>query len=330
MIIKLGALGDVIRTIPIAKSLKNLFPESEISWVTKKSSVEILKTVKEIDKVFTIPFATKEEFDRLYNFDIEIGATSLAEKIGSKQKYGFYADGDYVISFNIGAEDYLNTLFDDETKKTNKKTYQELMFEAADLPYNKEEFHLEIPKTDLNYADKFMLDNKIKTENLIGLHIGSAPRWPSKAWHEESIKKFITLAKEKGFDIFLFAGPDDAEKQSKITQDLAAENIKVYKNNPHNSLMQFASLANFCHALICSDSMALHLSISLKKPTLGLFFCTSPDEVEGYGILTKLVSPNLYEFFPEKMDQYNEELVKSISPEEVLTALEKSLQDRNK
>ena len=73
--------------------------------------------------------------------------------------------------------------------------------------------------------------------------------------------------------------------------------------------------------MVCSDSLALHVSLALKKPTIGLFFCTSPNEVEDYGVLRKIVSPMLYEFFPEKMDQYSEELVKSISADEVLNAI---------
>ena len=58
-----------------------------------------------------------------------------------------------------------------------------------------------------------------------------------------------------------------------------------------------------------------------EKKTVALFFCTSPEEVEGYGHLKKLVSPMLYDFFPEKQDQYSEELVNSISAEEVLKAI---------
>ena len=63
------------------------------------------------------------------------------------------------------------------------------------------------------------------------------------------------------------------------------------------------------------------LKLALKKFTIGLFFCTPPNEVEGYGLLVKLVAPKLYEFFPEKMDQYDESLVKSITPSQVLHAI---------
>ena len=77
-----------------------------------------------------------------------------------------------------------------------------------------------------------------------------------------------------------------------------------------------------CSVLVCSDSYALHVALALSKKVVGLFFCTSPWEVEGYGLLKKVVSPKLSEFFPERSDKYNEGLVKSISAEEVLKAIE--------
>ena len=74
--------------------------------------------------------------------------------------------------------------------------------------------------------------------------------------------------------------------------------------------------------MITVDSFALHVSLALKKQTIGFFFCITPNEIEDYGLLKKLTSPFLYDFFPEKMDVYDENLTKSISAEEVLSALE--------
>ncbi|HLD37090.1 MAG TPA: glycosyltransferase family 9 protein, partial [Candidatus Nanoarchaeia archaeon] len=236
-------------------------------------------------------------------------------------KYGFYSDGDYPAAFNTGAEYYLNTLFDDDLKKSNRKTYQEMMFSAAELPWKKQFCPIYLSEKDKRYAADFIKDNNLNTENLIGIHIGSSPRWPSKAWHESELKKFIIKAKEKGYEILLFGGPDEKEKHGRISKEMQAKGIRIYANNPKNTLKEFSALVSICKKIICSDSLALHISLSLKKPVIGLFFCTSPDEIEGYGILKKIVSPMLEQFFPERMDEYSEELTKSISAEEVLKSL---------
>ena len=322
IIIKLGAKGDVIRTLPIAKALKEEYPNSKIYWITKENVKSLLTNISYIDRLFVLPFNTHEEFDVLYNFDIEDEATSIASQAKAKKKYGFYKNENYISAFNLGGEYYLNTLFDDEIKKTNKKTYQEMMFEAAELNYKREFVPLVLKKEDLEYAINFIKENKINTEKLIGIHMGASPRWPSKIWHEDNLKEFIIGAKNKGYEILLFAGPDEVERQKKFIEGLKEGNVLVCKNEPNNTDRQFASLINICKVVVCSDSFALHVSLALKKPTIGLFFCTSPNEVEDYGFLKKIVSPILYEFFPEKMDEYNEELTKSIKAEEVLSVLE--------
>jgi len=323
LIIKLGALGDVIRTLPLAKALKREFKGCEINWVTKENAASIVKRCKYVDKVYALPYNEKINYDRLYNFDIDKDATTLATEINASVKKGFYSDNNYPLAFDMGGEYYLNTLFDDEIKKNNKKTYQEMMFESAGLKYNKESIDINLTKEDINYSSDFVKKNNLKLGKIIGIHIGSSPRWPSKSWHESKIIEFVTKVKQEGYDVLLFAGPDDVEKQKNIINSLNNKKIPISKNDPDNSLTEFYSLMNICNYIVCSDSLALHLALALKKKTIALFFCTSYNEIEGYGFLNKIVSPLLEKFFPERMNEYNEELTKSIKPEQVLEAIKR-------
>ena len=122
-IIKLGALGDVVRTTPILEAIKEKYPDSEITWITEPESKEILEGNPNINKILTLPIEeTLEEFNVLYNFDIEDKATKLASLIKAEKKYGYFDNEGFPSSFNNGAEYYLNTVFDDELKKSNRKT----------------------------------------------------------------------------------------------------------------------------------------------------------------------------------------------------------------
>jgi len=322
LIIKLGADGDVLRTLPLAKALKSKYPDSEITWLTKGDISELLQGIQYISNVITIPPKTEENFDILYNFDLDVEASNLSKNIKADKKYGFYLDGGYPAAFNSGAEYYLNTMFDDGLKRNNKKTYQEMMFEAAELKYNKEDYEIILNNKDKKYADKFKKEFKLKDENVIGIHIGASSRWPSKVWVLEKVKEFIIKASKKGYKIILFGGPNEIERQDTLCYDLKSKGIDLLRNNPNNTKREFASLLNLCDVVVCSDSFALHLSLGLKKRTIGLFFCTSPNEVESYGLLKKVVSPLLYEFFPEKMNEFSPVLVNSITADEVLTAIE--------
>ena len=199
------------------------------------------------------------------------------------------------------------------------------MFDAAELPYNTDHSPLYLSEQEKEYGRKFIQENNLFSNNIIGIHLGASPRWPSKAWHTDNLKEFIIKAKEKDYEILLFGGPDEAEKHESFVQELNNQGIKIYKNNPSNTDKEFFSLVENCKKVIAGDSFALHVALALKKPTIGLFFCTPPNEVEDYNLLTKLVSHHLYDIFPEKCDQYDENLTKSISAEEVLKAVEEDL-----
>lgn len=318
-IIMLGADGTVVRTISIVKAIKDKYKDAKISWITRGDVSTLIDNLPFLNKVYTLPYKIEEKFDILYNLDIDKEATLLAEKINADKKYGFYSEGDFPAAYTSGGEYYLNTLFDDELKKNNKKTFQEMMFEIIEIPYKKERYQIILTDKDRKYASDFIKENGIKTEKLIGVNMGASSRWPSKAWSEEKVKEFVKLAKNKDYEILLFGGPQESKKHEELSKELEKQKINIYRNNPNNSKREFASLVSICKFMVCPDSFSMHVSIALGIPTIGLFFCTSPAEIEGYNVLTKVVSPQLKEFFPERMNEYNEDLVNSISAEEVFS-----------
>ncbi|MSS74673.1 lipopolysaccharide heptosyltransferase family protein [Candidatus Pacearchaeota archaeon] len=314
-IIKLGADGDVIRTLPLLKGIKQKYPASHITWITKGDVATLLETVKEIDSVVRVPYHGRDVFDVIYNFDIEQEALDLVERIDASEKYGFYAVDGFPTAYTTGGEYYLNTLFDDDLKRNNTKTYQEMMFEVAEFPYHHEYLGLTLSQEDKMYAQAFLKEHALHSSKLIGIHMGASSRWPSKVWHSENVQAFIRLAFHQGYQILLFGGPNEQEKLQPFVAHLAQGGITVASNNPLNTKREFAALVSLCSTIITGDSLALHIALALKKRTIGLFFVTSPAEVEDYGLLSKLIAPRLSEFFPEKSDQYDEALTKSISSE---------------
>lgn len=323
-IIKLGALGDVVRTTPILEAIKEKYPESEITWITKPASREILEGNPKIDKILETPCKIEEEFDILYSVDIDETATQLANEINAKEKIGYYNLDGFPASFNLEAEYYLNTVFDDPLKKSNNKTYQEMIFEAMKLDWKNQKIELFLDDKSKNFANSFLQENNLVRKKLLGINIGSSKRWPSKAWHLSKIQEFIPLAQEQGYEVVLIWGDSEKESIDKLSNNLSEKGIRFYKTDTRHSLKDFFALINICDKILTADSFALHAALAFNKPTTGLFFCTSPNEIEGYGLIDKIVSPQLNEFFPEKSDQYDESLVNSISVDAVIESINKN------
>ncbi len=319
-IIKLGALGDVVRTTPIIEALKHKFPNSKITWITKKESLEILEDNPNIEKIETLPIKNEEKFDILYNFDIDEEATKLALQIKADKKYGYYDNEGFPASFNESAEYYINTYFDDDLKTSNRKTYQEMIFDSAELPYHKQKIKLYLKEEDKEFGEDFLRLNNIKKGKVIGINIGSSKRWPSKSWDISKIKEFTERVLDLGYHPIILGGKGEEEDIEKLKSHFKSRE-GIYYADTKSSLKKFFSIIHACDVILCADTLALHVALAFDKKVIGLFFCTSPYEIEGYNQLVKIVSPLLSQFFPEKMDQYDKELKNSISVEEVLKAL---------
>ncbi|HLC31202.1 MAG TPA: glycosyltransferase family 9 protein [Candidatus Nanoarchaeia archaeon] len=320
-IIKLGAMGDVLRTLCVAEALKKEFEGCEIHWITKSNIAPLVKLCPFVDTVYSLPAVPSGNFDGLYCFDADEEAGAIAMKTSAGKKLGFYYQSGYPMSFNAGAEHYLNTMFDDALKKSNRKTYQEMMFEAAELHWKGERGAIVLGREEKEYAQQFWKEQGLEGKKVIGIHMGASPRWPSKVWHPDRLKECIMLLKGKGFEVLLFGGLDEREKLKGFWEGLKKQGIGVVCNHPDNSVREFAALVARCSVVIGSDSFALHVALSLGVRTVGLFFCTSPWEVEDYGLLDKMISPLLEQYFPERQDEYGEELVKSISAEQVVSLI---------
>jgi heptosyltransferase-2 len=51
VIVKLGALGDVLRTTPILFALERKHPNAHITWVTKKNAKDMLEVTPRIHRL---------------------------------------------------------------------------------------------------------------------------------------------------------------------------------------------------------------------------------------------------------------------------------------
>src|SRR4030042_759521 len=55
LVLRLSAVGDVIRTLPAAKAVKEHVPSSSITWIVEEPSQAFLKSQPEVDEVVLFP-----------------------------------------------------------------------------------------------------------------------------------------------------------------------------------------------------------------------------------------------------------------------------------
>ncbi|MBI2541616.1 glycosyltransferase family 9 protein [Candidatus Woesearchaeota archaeon] len=296
LIIKLGAIGDVIRTTAIIPGLKEKYKNCRIDWAVKKLSFDVLKNNKMIDKVWIIEsYKPGKSYDLVISLDDEDMACELASKTGSKKIIGAYIEdgqkkytNDSSLWFDMGLISRFGKQRADELKALNRKTHPEIMYNILDLKYKKQEPILNLDEKNLKFGKEFALKNNIsKKDFVVGINTGAGGRWEDKKLSiEETCELIDKLSRIKNLKIILFGGPEEIERNKQI---IKKSKTKVIDAGCSNSLMEFASLVNLCNVLVTSDSLALHIGVALKKKIVAFFYPTSASEIELYERGVKII-----------------------------------------
>ena len=225
LIIKLAAIGDVLRTTPILPVLKEKYPLSYITWITDGSSLPVLEDNPFIDRLLFVTLENTlrlqvEKFDLLICLDKDATATSLAAMVKADVKLGFALSGTgHIYSLNKEANHLLRLGVSDELKfRQNTKTYQQLIFEALGVTEKYGEYIITLPDKYNTYARNHLRNFGIDPGKLlIGLNTGAGKRFATKRWE---IQSFVELADKLQNDlnaqILLLGGPEERERNREI------------------------------------------------------------------------------------------------------------------
>jgi ADP-heptose:LPS heptosyltransferase len=330
LIVKCRAQGDVLRTTPILPALKRKYPQSFIAWVVDAESLPLLAHNPLIDRLYAFDLEgslalLREKYDIVISLDKEPGPTALATEMAAAQKFGFGRNefGNLVV-FNA-ASDYAYRLgVDDELKfYRNRKTYQEIMHEAAELPFARDEYIFELPAEAREKASRFFRRHRVPARKpAIGLNTGAGARFATKQWPIEShIRLASLISRRLGARAFLLGGPRERDFNGAIARRLRDQ---VYDTGTDNSLADFAGFLDRMDVVVSSDTLGMHLAIALRKRVVGLFGPTCPQEIDLYGrgvkIFAGLQCAPCY-----KQVCSDGECLKAITPEAVFEQVRKLL-----
>lgn len=289
LIVKLAAVGDVLRTTSILPPLKQKYQGAHITWVTKKNAAPLLSENKCIDRILSIEenyieFLRNESFDIGICLDSDPHSATIHSVAECKNRFGFVANraGAVTLANDMASEWWLMGVNDDRKKK-NRKTYQQIMYEICDLPLPTQRPQLTLNDGVREFGASFLQRNGIKSSSrIVGINTGGGGRWQYKKWTFEGYVDFIRLLKQRhpSVEILLFGGPEEVDLNKRIH---ATVGDLVVDAGCNNSLMEFSSLVNTVDILLTSDSLAMHIGVACGKATVVLVGPTSPWELDVFG-----------------------------------------------
>ena len=324
LIIKLDAVGDVLRTTSILKPLKKKYADSYIEWCTRFNSLEIFENNLLVDEVITIEDDAlnrieAEQYDLVINLDTSKFSSAIATNASAKEKFGFVlSKNGFVEAASDNAQRWLEMSAFDDVKKSNPKSYQQIMCEILnlDLPVEPPVIILSTKETEKVLSKNFVRQIN-PAKSTIGLNVGVGTKWPSKGWSFKSWQELIEKLGNDKYNLLLLGGPEEIA----ITNQLKAEYKYLINTGCDNSLLEFSAIVDLCDLVITADTLALHIATALEKKIIALFGSTSANEIELYGKGIKLSSPDGCKCYYRKYCSQETSCMEKINAEMVIEAV---------
>lgn len=301
LIIKYGALGDVVRTACLLPGLERLVGSpAHVTWLTSAPAEDLVRRMPGVDRVLVsgtpaVNQLNVEHFDLVICLEKEPEPCSIAMTVQADSKRGVGLSR-YGTPYPLSEHaDYYFALGldDDEKFFKNEKTYQQLVYEAIDLEYQGERYEIELTDEDRAAAERRFssFEAPSSVRRWVGLNPGAGDVFAFKAWREDGYVALIREVAERCADVgfVLLGGPGEAALLDRI--DEATAGSPVFNAGTDNSLGAFAAIIDRCDALVCGDTLAMHLAVARRVRAVVMFGPTCEQEVDLFGLGRKIKTP---------------------------------------
>ena len=281
LIVRLGALGDIVHTIPAAAALRHAFPDAAIDWLVDARHRAIVDLVEGLDRVIVVRAGTpaawieavrelrRERYDAALDFQGLMKSAVLARASGARR----------VIGFSIW---HLR-------EKTARPFYSETDAKHGPPVAPDEAPHVIRKNLDLLRAVGVTTDRiafplaRMDSPALreVRASLGSSPfalinpgaAWPNKRWPAERFGEVAAFLREvRGLPSVVLWGPgEEALAETVVRSSDGAARIA-----PATRISDLLELSRAASLILSGDTGPLHIAAAAGTPTVALFGPTDP------------------------------------------------------
>lgn len=296
LVVSLEAMGAVLRSTVILPAIKSKFPNSHITWITKKPMHLLLKGNPYIDRLYSLCeedliSLSALEFDIAYVVDKSILAAGVLKKTSADLIYGFIADPNSgaILPATSAAKELWEIGLNDEKKFfQNKKPETQLLLEALELShFCPKGYANPLSENDLMAVEKKRKEWSQSKLPLIGINTGCSGVIPYKKLTVEFQRKIIAEIIKKNLGrVVLLGGPEDTVRNQQI-----AYGLDVIESSTVSGIRDGYQSVGACDIIVTGDSLGMHMGIALDKWVVTWFGPTCEQEIDdfghGYKVLTQ-------------------------------------------
>jgi len=301
LILRLSAVGDVIRTLPAIKALKEHTPSS-ITWIVEEPSQDLLESQPEVDEVILFPrkrwtqgmkslrrmWGTigemgefimglrKRRFDVVLDFHGILKSGLLSFLSGSPKRIGYdrrsTKEGNFLFS---------NVKVKLPKERIGRFQRNLALLKGMGLAVKGLKYSLYIPREDQEYVESFFKASSSLKRPLIAIHPGTSTKALFKRWMPDQYAQLADrLTRELNATVLFTWGAGELEWVEGIRKEMKESSLLGPKTK---SLTQLGEVYRRCNLYIGGDTGPMHIASLMGIPTVVIYGPTDPIENEPFG-----------------------------------------------
>ena len=304
LVVRLSAVGDVIRTLPAVKAVKEHYPSSHVAWVVEEPSKTLLESQPEIDEVILFPRRRwtqglrsprqrvqtakeiwqfiknlrRQRFDLVLDFHGIMKSGIIAFFSGSPQRIGFdwrsSREGNFLFS---------NIKVRLPRESMNRYRRNAFLLKGIGLDINPLRADLSLPAEDRDYVDAFLRGLSTPVARpLIAIHPGSSLTFASKRWMADRYAQLADrLIREFRGTVLFTWGPEELTRVESIRQAMNETSLLGPRTA---SLTQLGEVFRRCDLFIGGDTGPMQVASMVGTPVIVIYGPTDPILYEPLGV----------------------------------------------
>ena len=273
LIVRLGALGDIVHAVPAAAALRAAYPDAQIDWLVDAKHRRFLECVTVVDRIVTLERASpagwvdvtrrlrQARYDVALDFQGLMKSAILARASGAPR----------VLGFSIwhlrekGARPFYSESVEAEGGHVVRKNLR--LLEALDI----HEARIVFPLADVASGAADDVAAAAAGAPIALINPGAA--WPNKRWEAQHFGEVASFLREvRGLAPFVLWGPGE-ESLARAVVDASSGAAQLA---PPTEIGDLIALCRRASLMISGDTGPLHIAAAVGTPIVSLFGPTDP------------------------------------------------------
>ena len=279
LIVRLGALGDIVHTIPAAAALRRAYPDARIDWIVDEKHHEILQLVEGIDRVILLQRPAVRGWIAAMNA-LRIGRYDVALDFQGLMKSAVLARASgaaRVLGFSIwhlrekGARPFYSESIETTAGEPGAVLHviQKNLQLLAGLGIRGAETRFPLARVPSAARDAMRTDAGARAIAL--LNPGAA--WPNKRWYTDRFGELAAFLHEvRGMVPFVLWGPGEEVLAERVIEASGG----AARMAPPTRVTDLVEICRDAAIMVSGDTGPLHIAAAVGTPIVSIFGPTDP------------------------------------------------------